>query len=122
MWTRRPILVRPLGKYYWRIDWRGLENVPAEGAALLVANHAGSIPVDALVMKFGLYSEHPAHRHVRLLAADLALRLPFSGPIARKMGNTLAVPDDAVLRPCVPSEYIAASRQRFAGEYCAMRS
>jgi 1-acyl-sn-glycerol-3-phosphate acyltransferase len=89
-------LFKPLGDYYWRIDWRGLEHIPTEGAALLVANHAGSVPVDALVMKFGVLNEHPAKRHVRLLAADLAFRTPFSGPIARKMGNTLATPDDAL--------------------------
>ena len=88
-------LVRPLGKYYWRIEWRGIENVPAEGAALLVSNHAGTLPLDALVMKFGVYEEHPAHRHVRLLAADLAFRMPFVGPMARKMGNTLATGEDA---------------------------
>ncbi|MFN2545568.1 MAG: 1-acyl-sn-glycerol-3-phosphate acyltransferase, partial [Actinomycetota bacterium] len=88
-------LVRPLGKYYWRVDWKGMENVPADGAALLVANHAGTVPIDALVMKFGVLEEHPAHRHVRLLAADLAFRMPFVGPIARKMGNTLAASEDA---------------------------
>jgi 1-acyl-sn-glycerol-3-phosphate acyltransferase len=89
-------LFKPVGDYYWRIEWRGLENIPEEGAALLVANHAGSIPVDALVVKFGILNEHPAKRHLRLLAADLAFRTPFSGPIARKMGNTLATPDDAL--------------------------
>jgi 1-acyl-sn-glycerol-3-phosphate acyltransferase len=88
-------LLRPLGKYYWRVDWKGVKNVPDEGAALLVANHAGTLPIDALVMKFGVFEEHPAHRHVRLLAADLAFKMPFVGPIARKMGNTLAIPEDA---------------------------
>jgi 1-acyl-sn-glycerol-3-phosphate acyltransferase len=88
-------LAKPIGKYYWRVDWRGLENIPAEGAALLVANHAGTLPVDAVVMKFGVLEEHPARRHVRLLAADLAFRTPFTGPLARKMGSTLATPEDA---------------------------
>ena len=88
-------LVRPVGKYYWRVEWRGLENIPSEGPALLVGNHGGTVPVDALVMKFGVLTEHPARRHVRLLAADLAFRSPFSGPIARKMGSTLATPEDA---------------------------
>src|SRR5256714_7858851 len=88
-------LVRPLGKYYWRIDWKGVENVPAEGAALLVSNHAGTVPLDALVMKFGVLEEHPARRHVHLLAAALAFRMPFMGPMARKMGNTLATSEDA---------------------------
>src|SRR5205085_4678008 len=88
-------LLKPIGKYYWRVEWRGMENIPAEGAALLVSNHAGTVPLDALVMKFGVLEEHPARRHVRLLAADLAFRMPFLGPMARKMGNTLATSEDA---------------------------
>jgi len=89
-------LVRPFHRRYWRVDWLGLSNVPAKGAALLVSNHAGTVPVDALVMKFGLLDVHPAHRHVRLLAADLAFRMPFVGPMARRMGNTLACSEDAL--------------------------
>jgi 1-acyl-sn-glycerol-3-phosphate acyltransferase len=90
-----PPLLKPIGQYYWRVDWRGLENIPSEGAALLVSNHAGTLPVDAMVMKFGVLAEHHARRHVRLLAADLAFRMPFVGPMARKMGNTLATQEDA---------------------------
>jgi 1-acyl-sn-glycerol-3-phosphate acyltransferase len=48
------------------------------------------------MMKFGVLDRHPAHRHVRLLAADLAFRLPFVGPLARKSGNTLASEEDAL--------------------------
>jgi 1-acyl-sn-glycerol-3-phosphate acyltransferase len=80
---------------WWRVDWLGLENVPSEGPALLVSNHAGTVPWDAVVMKFGVLDQHPAHRHVRLLAADLAFRLPFIGALARKSGNTLACAEDA---------------------------
>jgi 1-acyl-sn-glycerol-3-phosphate acyltransferase len=89
-------LVKPLYDYYWRVEWLGLENVPSAGAALLVGNHAGTVPVDALVMKFGVLDKHPAHRHVRLLAADLAFRLPVVAPLTRKMGNTLACDEDAL--------------------------
>jgi 1-acyl-sn-glycerol-3-phosphate acyltransferase len=88
-------IARPLMRRYFRIEWRGMENVPDRGAALLVANHAGTIPMDAVMMKFGVLDEHPAHRHVRLLAADLAFRMPFIGPLARKSGNTLATHEDA---------------------------
>jgi 1-acyl-sn-glycerol-3-phosphate acyltransferase len=87
--------IRPLFKQYWRVDWKGLSNVPSRGPALLVGNHSGTIPVDATVMRFGLLDEHPAHRHVRLLAADLAFRIPVFGPLARKSGATLACDEDA---------------------------
>jgi len=88
-------LLRPMWRRYWRVDWRGLSNVPSKGAAMLVPNHAGTVPVDAMVLKFGILDGHPAHRHVRLLAADLAFRLPIVAPLARKIGATLACDEDA---------------------------
>jgi 1-acyl-sn-glycerol-3-phosphate acyltransferase len=92
-------VLAPLARFFhqrwWRVDWIGLQNVPSTGAALLVSNHAGTLPWDALMMKFGVLNEHPAHRHVRLLAADLAFEMPFVGALARKSGNTLAAADDA---------------------------
>jgi 1-acyl-sn-glycerol-3-phosphate acyltransferase len=88
-------LARVFHERWWRVDWIGLENVPSEGPALLVSNHAGTVPWDAVVLKFGVLDRHPAHRHVRLLAADLAFRLPFIGELARKSGNTLAGAEDA---------------------------
>ncbi|HEX9892090.1 MAG TPA: lysophospholipid acyltransferase family protein [Actinomycetota bacterium] len=88
-------IARPFYRDWWRVEWVGLENVPAEGSALLVANHSGTIPFDAVIMKFGILDHHPAARHVRLLAADLAFRMPFIGELARKSGNTLASEEDA---------------------------
>jgi 1-acyl-sn-glycerol-3-phosphate acyltransferase len=92
-------VLAPVARFFherwWRVDWIGMDNVPADGAALLVANHAGTLPWDSQVLKFGVLDRHPAHRHVRLLAADLAFRLPFVGPLARKSGNTLATAEDA---------------------------
>ena len=107
-------LVKPLYEYYWRADWLGMENVPSTGAALLVGNHAGTVPVDALVMKFGLLDKHPAHRHVRLLAADLAFRLPVVAPLARKMGNTLACDEDA-LRLLAGGELVGVFPEGYKG-------
>jgi 1-acyl-sn-glycerol-3-phosphate acyltransferase len=78
---------------WFRVDWLGMENVPRTGPALLVSNHAGTLPWDAIVMKFGVLDK--VGRHVRLLAANLAFRTPFIGPLARKSGNTLATAEDA---------------------------
>ena len=96
--TERVLLpmAKPWYRHYWRVEWLGLEHVPSVGPALLVANHGGTLPLDALVLKFGLLGEHPAHRHLRLLTGDLAFRLPVVGATARKMGNTLACDEDAL--------------------------
>ena len=89
-------LARPLYQRWWRVRAAGIGNVPGDGGALLVANHAGTIPFDAVMTKLAVYDEHPQRRHVRELAADLALRVPVVGPLARKTGNTLAHGEDAI--------------------------
>lgn len=89
-------LSRPLYRRWWRVRTVGITNVPDDGGALLVANHAGTLPFDAVMTKLSVYDEHPRRRHVRELAADLALRMPVIGPLARKTGNTLAHSQDAV--------------------------
>jgi 1-acyl-sn-glycerol-3-phosphate acyltransferase len=86
-----PIL-RPLYDKWWRVSLRGLENIPSKGAVLLVSNHSGTLPWDALMMKLAVYDG--TGRHCRLLAADLAFQLPFIGELARKSGNTLACTED----------------------------
>ncbi|MGE5764258.1 MAG: lysophospholipid acyltransferase family protein [Mycobacterium leprae] len=88
-------LVRPLYDRYFRVETRGLEHVPDTGGALVVANHSGTIPLDGVMTQLALLDHHPAHRHLRMLAADLVFRVPFLAPVARKGGSTLACPEDA---------------------------
>jgi 1-acyl-sn-glycerol-3-phosphate acyltransferase len=87
--------LRPLYKNYFRVETRGIENVPSDGGALIVANHSGTIPLDAIGVSLPLLDEHPAHRHLRMLGADLVFRLPVVAPLARKAGHTLACNADA---------------------------
>ncbi len=88
-------LLRPVYRDYFRVETRGLENVPDVGGALVVANHSGTLPVDALMMAMAILDHHPAHRNLRMLAADLVFAVPFLAPLARKIGNTLACQADA---------------------------
>jgi 1-acyl-sn-glycerol-3-phosphate acyltransferase len=88
-------LLRPLFSKYFRVDAHGLENVPGDRGALVVANHSGTLPVDALMTIVALHDEHPARRRLRLLGADLVFEMPFVGSMARKMGTTLACNEDA---------------------------
>jgi 1-acyl-sn-glycerol-3-phosphate acyltransferase len=87
--------LRPLYRSWFRVETRGLENVPDTGGALVVANHSGTIAVDALMTQLALLDDHPAHRHLRLLGADLVFQLPVVSELARKNGVTLACNDDA---------------------------
>jgi 1-acyl-sn-glycerol-3-phosphate acyltransferase len=87
--------LRPLYEKYFRVETRGLENVPDTGGALIVANHSGTIALDALMTAVALRDHHPARRFLRMLGADLVFRMPVVAPIARKSGTTLASADDA---------------------------
>ena len=87
--------LRPLYDKWFRVETRGLDNVPDTGGALLVANHSGTVPVDALMTILAVHDHHPAHRTLRLLGADLVFSLPVVAPVARKSGQTLACNADA---------------------------
>jgi 1-acyl-sn-glycerol-3-phosphate acyltransferase len=88
-------LLRPLFERYFRVEVRGVENIPAEGGALVVCNHSGTLPMDGLMAQVAVHDHHPAGRHLRLLAADLVFVLPLVNELARKAGHTLACAEDA---------------------------
>lgn len=87
--------LRPLYEKWFRVEVSGIENVPAEGPALIVANHSGTIAIDAVMTAVAIHDEHPAHRHLRILGGDIVFRMPFVGEFARKTGHTLACNADA---------------------------
>ncbi|MFF0325018.1 lysophospholipid acyltransferase family protein [Nonomuraea angiospora] len=86
-------LIRPLYTDWFRVETVELKNIPDEGGALVVANHSGTLPLDALMLQVALHDE--ARRPLRLLGADLVYQLPVLSHLARKTGHTLACPEDA---------------------------
>lgn len=90
-------VLRPVFDQYFRVEVKGIENIPAEGGALVVANHSGTLPLDGLMAQVAVHDHHPANRHLRLLAADLVFALPVVNELARKAGHTLACAEDAQL-------------------------
>lgn len=87
--------LRPLYRHWFRVEVRGIENIPAHGGALVVANHAGTVGLDALMVQLAIHDHHPQKRHLRPLGADIVFDLPFVGMLARKAGATLACNADA---------------------------
>ena len=79
---------------WFRAEWEGLEKIPAEGGALLVANHAGAIPS----RRAGDHARHrdrarPARlRPGRPLLQDAARSSARSGAA---LGGVVAHPDNA---------------------------
>ena len=88
-------LLRGLFTSWFRVEVSGIENLPDEGAALIVANHAGVLPLDGLMASVAVHDHHPARRDLRLLAADMVFDMPVLGQAARKAGHTMACTADA---------------------------
>jgi 1-acyl-sn-glycerol-3-phosphate acyltransferase len=88
-------LLRPIYRHWFRVDVRGIENIPSTGGALIVANHSGALPMDALMTCVAVHDEHPKHRFLRTLGADLVFQTPFLAGFARRSGATLASNPDA---------------------------
>ena len=91
--------LQPLAEWfyreYWRVEAFGVENVPAQGRGLLVANHAGVIPWDGAMIRTAIASEHPSPRHARMLVAAWAFQMPFLSQFLMKTGNVSAHPQNA---------------------------
>jgi 1-acyl-sn-glycerol-3-phosphate acyltransferase len=92
------VLLPPLRLLYekwFRVTTIGIDNVPKDGGALIVCNHSGTLPLDAVMTAVAVHDEHSAHRHLRMLGADLVFSTPLLGALARKSGQTLACNPDA---------------------------
>ncbi len=88
-------LLRPVYRTWFRVEVRGIEHIPLEGGALVVANHSGTVALDALIAQLAIHDETPTHRHSRSLGADLVFQAPVIGNLARKSGATVAANADA---------------------------
>jgi len=80
---------------WFRVHATGLEHVPAHGRALLVANHAGTLPYDSAMVMHAVRRDHPARRDVRPLVEDTVFHLPWLGPIMNRIGGVRADPANA---------------------------
>ncbi len=78
---------------WFRVEWEGLEHIPRDGGALLVSNHAGMMPVDGLLLQYGI--ERESGRPVYALAHDGFWRWPFIGDFLSRSGGVVAHPENA---------------------------
>jgi 1-acyl-sn-glycerol-3-phosphate acyltransferase len=92
-------LLRQLYHRWFRTDLIGAAHLPRYGPALVVANHSGTIALDALMLAVAVHENPPGpgadRRHLRLLGADFVFRAPVMSELARKSGGTLACMPDA---------------------------
>jgi 1-acyl-sn-glycerol-3-phosphate acyltransferase len=86
-------LYEPVYSKWFRVEWEGLEKIPTEGGALLVANHAGAIPSDAPVIMHGIEKE--LGRPVYGLADYFFRTVPVVGTLWARGGGVSARPANA---------------------------
>ena len=87
------MLYQPIYENWFRAEWEGLEKIPTNGGALIVANHAAALPSDAPVIMHGIETE--LKRPVYGLAEYLFRSLPFVGTMWSRVGGVAAHPDNA---------------------------
>ncbi len=82
---------------WFRVSVEGVENVPDKGNVILVANHAGALPFDSLMIMEAIKREHPAKRRVRPLLEDFIYYFPYVGSIMSRLGGVRACQENGQL-------------------------
>src|SRR5918912_2407088 len=77
---------------WFRCEVEGIENVPGEGAALLVSNHSGALPPDAAMIVKAVKEEHPHPRPVHLTVEHFFKGYPGFSMLLPKVGAVPAHP------------------------------
>lgn len=83
----------PIYRSWFRVEWEGLDKIPTDGGALLVANHAGAVPSDAPAIMHGIETE--LGRPVYGLADHAFKAMPVVGTLWARNGGVVAHPDNA---------------------------
>jgi len=81
-----------LYRYWFRCEVEGVENVPADGGALLASNHSGALPPDAAMIAKALKEEHPRSRPLNITIEHFFKGYPGFSMLAPKIGCVAAHP------------------------------
>lgn len=81
---------------WWRVTAEGLDHVPGEGRALMVANHSGVLPWDGAMIATAMLEDHPQPRIVRNLHLSWFSTLPLVAPALAAFGQVQALPENAI--------------------------
>jgi 1-acyl-sn-glycerol-3-phosphate acyltransferase len=89
-----PWLVKIMEKYF-KCEIQGIDHVPDKEKIILVSNHAGILPWDAIMIQTAILKSHPARRLVRPLMEDFVFSIPFLSVFMRRIGAVSACQENA---------------------------
>ena len=98
-------LFRFLFENYWRVDVLGMDNVPVDGPCILVGNHSGAVPLDAMMVAYSISSEHGPGRIARPLYDRFVQNMGPMADVYNKLGGVparYAVADELIRRGELP--------------------
>jgi 1-acyl-sn-glycerol-3-phosphate acyltransferase len=76
----------PLYERYFRVDSRGAERIPATGPAILIANHAGILPVDGAILCLDVLRRTDPPRIPRPISDHFVPRIPVISTLFARLG------------------------------------
>ena len=81
-------------RIYFRTEVVGIDQVPA-GRVLLVSNHSGQIPIDAMLIACAMFFDAEPPRFIRSMVEKWTQTLPFVGTLFQRVGQVVGVPENA---------------------------
>ena len=88
-------MLEPFYRRYFDVTTVGADHIPAEGRAMLIGNHSGSIPVDAGMVMASLFFDLSPPRHVHGMVEKFAQNLPFLSSWFSRVGQLTGLPEHA---------------------------
>jgi 1-acyl-sn-glycerol-3-phosphate acyltransferase len=89
-------LLGPFYRRYFRVQTFGIEHVPTRGAAMLVGNHSGGLPVDGGMVLGALFFDHDPPRHCHGMVEYFAQTWPVVSPWFSRIGQLTGLPEHAL--------------------------
>lgn len=81
---------------YFRVEAHGLENIPKEGRCLIIGNHSGQLPLDAMLLGYSLVTNEFAPRAPKGMYERFVPQVPFISSIFSQWGGTVGDPENCI--------------------------
>ena len=84
-----------LYRYYFSVETRGIEHVPARGRAMIVGNHSGGVAIDAAMVIASCFLEMDPPRLAQGMVEKFINRFAFASLWASRTGQFTGLPEHA---------------------------